>query len=162
MFRQDQEIRYGIHSTHPQFMSDKDFSVNVQSTSQIIPVTTQTEYVWGRNHQSVLHFTEVHSKLFINKLDMSYLLLHHHSWKYTNTSSGIYHLSTTNTFDYIYSHSDMISWKHSIIHTANHMVYSPDTMSPSCTQYRTFWLDIFLCFVLCILFLTTVQCWYTI
>ena len=60
-------------------MSDKDFSANVQSTSQIIPVTTQTEYVWGRNHQSVPHFTEVHSRLFINKLDMSYLLLHHHS-----------------------------------------------------------------------------------
>ena len=160
MFRQDQEIRYGTHSTHPQFMSDKDFSVNLQSTSQIIPVTTQTEYVWGRNHRSVPHFTDVHSRLFINKLDTSYLFLHHNSWKYTITSSGIYHLSTINTSDHIYSHPDTIFWKQSITHTVDHMVPSPPAMIY--TQHPPFWLDIFLCLVLCILFLTTVQCWCTI
>ena len=167
MYRQGQEIRYGFHVTSSQFMwglplSDKDFSVNVQSTSQIIPVTTQAGYFWGRNQQSVPQFTGVHSRLFVSKLDMSYMLLHHNSWESATTPSGICQESTTYTSDHIYSHSGRIFWDQSMAHTVDHRVHSPVTKSTFCTQHQSIWLGLFLSLVLCILFLTTVQCWCTI
>ena len=167
MYRQGQEIRYGFHATPSQFMSDlalsdKDFSVNVQSTSQIIPVTTQAGYFWGRNQQSVPQFTGVHSRLFVSKLDMSYMLLHHNSWESATTPSGICQESTTYTSDHIYSHSGRIFWDRSMTHTADHRVHSPVAKSTFCTQHQSIWLGLFLSLVLCILFLTTVQCWCTI
>ena len=167
MYRQGQEIRYGFHATPSQFMSDlplsdKDFSVNVQSTSQIIPVTTQAGYFWGRNQQSVPQFTGVHSRLFVSKLDMSYMLLHHNSWESATTPSGICQESTTYTSDHIYSHSGRIFWNQSMTHTVDHRVHSPVTNPTFCTQHQSIWLGLFLSLVLCILFLTTVQCWCTI
>ena len=141
--------------------SGEDFGGNLQPIPQIISVPGQARYFGGKSTVcTTVH--RVHSRLFVRKLDMSYMILHHNSWESAPARSGIWQEFATCSTDHVCPHSGRIFWGESMVCTVDHGVHSPVTVSTFCSQHQTLWLGIFLSFVLCILFLTATQCWCTI
>ena len=127
--------------------SGEDFGGNLQPIPQIISIPSRAGYFGGKSTvYTIIH--RVHSRF---------------SWEYAPTRSGIWQEFTTYSTNHVYHHSGGGYFcGGSMVCTMDHGVHSPVTMSTFCSQHQTFWLGIFLSFVLCILFLTATQCWCTI
>ena len=139
-------------------------AVNCSSgpTLSIFVVTSIHSAMYRRESAVRTAVHKVHSGLFVRKLDMTYMILHHNSWESVPARSGIWQESAACSADHVCPHSGRIFWGESMVCTVDHGVHSPVTVSTFCSQHQTLWLGIFLSFVLCILFLTATQCWCTI
>ena len=125
----------------------EDFGGNLQPIPQTISIPSRAGYFGGKSTvYTIIH--RVHSRF---------------SWEYAPTRSGIWQEFTTYSTNHVYHHlGGGYFCGGSMVCTMDHGVHSPVTMSTFCSQHQTFWLGIFLSFVLCILFLTATQCWCTI
>ena len=109
MYRRESAVRTAVHKVHSGLFvrkldktymiphhnscgvcprSGEDFGGNLHPIPQIISVPSRAGYFGGKSTVcTTVH--RVHSRLFVMKLDMTYMILHHNSWESVPAKAGI-------------------------------------------------------------------------